>query len=352
MARLLSTLLVLLSVGSGVRRVISGTVPEHVFFTQRSEVYTTQSVWVMGFTIDLGSYGTFLEEVRANINLSDWLVGKAIKAAERPDIDEVYQKLFRNQQIDLKNIRDGYNFCMSRYNEVHHLSNGITRRRRSLLPFVGKLLGGLFGVITEEQLEVVKGQVRSLVEQQADIVHAIEDSVSVLNITRVELNENRHAINTVVEVTRELRSRLEGATDQIVNNLLPFKQFVLTYFQIQLQLGELRDSLHRATTYIMRIEMKLNQLSLGHLSPTILPPFELQTMLLAVREKIPPRFMLPGDPAKGLWYFYRTLHCSAVVYDDKLIVLVSLPLLDSKGKFEVYKVMCTWICQCLTCQLT
>ena len=222
---------------------------------------------------------------------------------------------------------------------MRHLSEKIVWRRRSLIPFVGQLLGGLFGVVTEEQLEVVKGQVQSLVEKQADIVHAIEESVSVLNVTRVELAENRHAINTITEVTRELRSRMEGATDQIVNTLLPFRQFVLTYFQIQLQLGELRDSVSRATTYITRIEMRLSHLSLGHLTPTILPPLELQTMLLAVREKIPPGLMLPSDPVKGLWHFYMTLHCSAMVHDDNIIILVSLPLLDSGGQFEVYQVL-------------
>ena len=301
-----ATLIILLVVESGIVQVISGKVPEHVFFTQRSEVYTTQSAWVMGFTIDLGSYERFLGQVRGNINLSDWLVNKAIEAAtEHPNVDRVYQKLFKNQQIDLKNIRGAYNFCVSRYDEVRHLSEKIVQRRRSLIPFVGQLLGGLFGVVTEEQLEVVKGQVQSLVERQADIVHAIEESVSVLNVTRVELAENRHAINTITEVTRELRSKMEGATDQIVNTLLPFRQFVLTYFQIQLQLGELRDSLSRATTYITRIEMRLSHLSLGHLTPTILPPLKLQTMLLAVREKIPPGLMFQAILSKVYGNFIR-----------------------------------------------
>ena len=68
---------------------------------------------------------------------------------------------------------------------------------------MGKLLSGLFGAISEDQLEIVKQQVQSLMKGQVDITHALEESVSVLNVTRIELEENRHAINTVIEVTRE-----------------------------------------------------------------------------------------------------------------------------------------------------
>ena len=167
--------------------------------------------------------------------------------------------------MDLRSIKDGYQFCMDRYDEVRQLSSRVKRRRQSLLPFMGKLLDGLFGVVSGERLDVVTQQIQALIKGQVDIVHTIDENISVLNMTRVELKENRHAI-------RELNRWLEGATGQIVNSLLPFKHFVLAYLQIQLRLGELRDSLNRAMTYITRVELKLNQLALGHLSPAILPP--------------------------------------------------------------------------------
>ena len=61
-------------------------------------------------------------------------------------------------------------------------------------------------------------------------------------------------------------------------------------------------------------------------------------MLLAVRDQIPPWLMLPRDPVKNLWYYYTTFHCSAIIHDDNLIILVPLPLLDSSGRFDIYQV--------------
>ena len=165
--------------------------------------------WPLGFTVDLGSYGLFLEQVRNNINLSNWLIGRAIETAgNHATSDGVYQKLFANQQVDLRSIKDGYQFCMDRYDEVRQLSSRVKWRRRSLLPFMGKLLDGLFGVVSEERLDVVTQQIQALIKGQVDIVHAIDENISVLNVTRVELKENRHAINTIIEVTRELNRRL------------------------------------------------------------------------------------------------------------------------------------------------
>ena len=207
------------------------TPPEHVVFQQKAEVYTMQSNWLLGFTVDLGSYGLFLEQVRNNINLSDWLIGRAIETAgNHATSDGVYRRLFANQQVDLRSIKDGYQLCMDRYDEVRQLSSRVRWRRRSLLPFMGKLLDGLFGVVSEERLDVVTQQIQALIKGQVDIVHAIDENI--LNITRVELKENRHAINTIIEVTRELNRWLEGTTGQIVNSLLPFKHFVLAYLQI------------------------------------------------------------------------------------------------------------------------
>ena len=69
-----STLVSCLLVGLWTFSVIAEATPENLVFRQRAEVSTTQSTWVLGFTIDLGSYGRFLAQVRDNLNLSDWLI--------------------------------------------------------------------------------------------------------------------------------------------------------------------------------------------------------------------------------------------------------------------------------------
>ena len=102
-----STLVSCLLVGLWTFSVIAEATPENVVFRQRAEVSTTQSTWVLGITIDLGSYGRFLAQVRDNLNLSDWLIGRAIGTVNKQaGGDQIYPKLFASQQLDLASIRD------------------------------------------------------------------------------------------------------------------------------------------------------------------------------------------------------------------------------------------------------
>ena len=43
---------------------------------------------------------------------------------------------------------------------------------------------------------------------QESLIHVIEDSLSIINITRIELTENRHAINNLSLIVGELDKKI------------------------------------------------------------------------------------------------------------------------------------------------
>ncbi len=47
---------------------------------------------------------------------------------------------------------------------------------------------------------------------------------------------------------------------------------------------------------------------------------------------------LPADPKENIWYFYNTLTCSAYLYDNHILVVLSVPLLNNREKYDVYRV--------------
>ena len=82
---------------------------------------------------------------------------------------------------------------MGRYLEgVKLLQN---TERRSVFPIMGKTLSVLFGTVFEEELNVIRSKLSAFKKDQLALVQVEKDSISILNITRVELAGNRLSIN-------------------------------------------------------------------------------------------------------------------------------------------------------------
>ena len=86
------------------------------------------------------------------------------------------------------------------------------------------------------------------------------------------------------------------------------------------------------------LQLQLNMLSIGKLSPSIISPLALRHLLVDIQTRMAAPRRLSGDPKADLWHFYKTLTCTTVVEEDKIVVVVQVPLLDSNDDFEVYRV--------------
>ena len=64
----------------------------------------------------------------------------------------------------------------------------------------------------------------------------------------------------------------------------------------------------------------------------------LRKILLEIESKLPRSLWLPDDPNKSLWKYYKYLTCSTMVKDKKILIVVSIPLLDLSSTFEVFNV--------------
>lgn len=78
-------------------------------------------------------------------------------------------------------------------------------------------------------------------------------------------------------------------------------------------------------------------LSLGHLSPSVIAPVDLRQLLMNIRKHSPTEFRLPLSPEEQLWSFYKVLPCTTLLEYDRLVIVLSIPLLDREKMFELYK---------------
>lgn len=206
-----------------------------------------------------------------------------------------------------------------------------------MLPNVGKALSFLFGTISEDDLNAIRGSIINLAVNQEKVIHVVEESLTILNTTRVEVAENRQAINDLIGALSVLNTKMQNATDRLYKEVMKLYHFVQTYLRIDASLEEVRQMIHIGRTHIQRLWMQLNMLSLGHLSRGLILPKELKELLMGIKTKLPGTLQLPAYPNKDSWSFYKLLTCSTTIDDNKILAVVSVPLLDSSGKLEIFK---------------
>ena len=83
-----------------------------------------------------------------------------------------------------------------------------TRTKRSLLPWGGDLLNALFGTATDSDLEGLRTQLGRLATNQNQLVHVVENSLSMINKTNAVAQENRHLANNLVDDVNNLNTKI------------------------------------------------------------------------------------------------------------------------------------------------
>ena len=74
----------------------------------------------------------------------------------------------------------------------------VRRSRSSMLPIVGNDLSYIFGVTSENDLRVISRALGRLTNTQGWLLHVMEDSISMINVTRRAVSDNRHKINELI----------------------------------------------------------------------------------------------------------------------------------------------------------
>ena len=260
------------------------------------------------------------------------------------DLVDIYQEpkrhgflnAFTKLQTEISELTTAQNSILFSYGDIRTLNP--SRDKRSLIPFVGKALQFLFRTMTESDLSKVRKNVTTLSANQQEIAHILEDSISILNTSRVQISENRDNINELSETLLQLDGKLDKITRTFENQVVKLEEFVQIYLQLDLMIVQVKGMIINGRMYMEHLSSQLDMLSLGHVSPSIITPKNLKKLLLEMQSKLPYHLTLPEDPIKNLWKYYQSLTCTTVLDEDKILVIVSVPLLDRNTTFEIYKV--------------
>ena len=105
-------------------------------------------------------------------------------------------------------------------------------------------------------------------------------------------------------------------------------------FWLQLGLGAAEANVDKIFEY-------LQVMTTQRASPAIIPPIALRDLLRRVRAKMKPNphLRLPYDPdTEDIWKHYKVIKISPVVIDKLLVILLTIPIIDSTLELNIYHI--------------
>ena len=228
-----------------------------VNFISQNEFYSTYSTWALSFSVDLNNYYKQIDKI--NDTLSDLTIDIFDKLEyEQDKISTLRKNMIRSVSMtpdNIQELRANNTAYFNVLNDLHLLMNVLGRQlnmckaqtdqtifqligildniksmytfvppsrvaRSSLLPWGGDLLSSIFGVATKSNLNALRKQLGNIAINQNEVVHIVENSLSMINKTNAHVSQNRKATNRLIKEISMFNLQLSIINTTLLNNNL------------------------------------------------------------------------------------------------------------------------------------
>ena len=177
-----------------------------------------------------------------------------------------------------------------------------------------------------------------MARNQQTFSHVLEKGLYILNITRLQPAENRQSINSIIDSLHDVDQEIDYIKQKLVKQIFELEQFVYLFSRLDLAVQGIKPAIQRSLYYFSHLQVHFNALSMQKLSPNTIEPKEMKQVLKDIETRSPNSYGIPSDPDKDLWTFYKLLSCSTLMEDNRIIIIVPIPLIDYSKKIELFKI--------------
>ena len=129
----------------------------------------------------------------------------------------------------------------------------------------------LFGSVSENELNNINRNIKTLSKQQ-QIIYDLDVSLSVFNLSRMQVSENRRSIMDLIMVVLKLISKIRKLEQTFEQKFVRLEQFIHASLQFKMILDEIRLTTQDTIFYLESLKSELNMLSMHHLSTNTICP--------------------------------------------------------------------------------
>ena len=313
-------------------------IKENVIFQKVNEIYMNDAKWLVTFVHDLAPFKHLVLKINHDINQTQAMLDAILKTYDAPN-DINFVSTFKGIKIEMNLLMDSYDAIQSSFLQYDEIRSDSKLTKRSVLPIVGEIFSALFGTVSESDLENINQNINILANNQQQIIHDLQYSITALNLTQIQVSKNRKALVQLVSMINGLNSEIRSLASHIDQRFIKIEKFIYTYLQIQTIIDEIKIAIQNILEYFDNLKLELSMLSMNHLSINTISPIQLKSILKEIEDQLPIGQKLPQDPDTNLWYYYKNLQCTTYIQDDKIQIILIIPLLNIKHIYEIYKVI-------------
>ena len=251
--------------------------------------------------------------------------------------DDKYKRIFIDLRNELTVLESMHVDIVTSFNNYKLLREPEKRVKRGLFNFIGDIMGSLFGVLTEADVEKIQRNVRKIAQNQMDLTHILKESISVLNVTRLEVKENRQKINEIIETIEQIEDNIVDITGQLQSQINSLEKLTVFTAQLNLIIDSIKNAISRSMYFYLHFQMQVQLITMQRLSPSTIAADDLRNLLLTIQSRLPKTISLPHDPRTKLFEYYKFLKCATLFEDNHVIITIYVPLVELTQSYEVFK---------------
>ena len=312
---------------------------ENIVFQKTNEVFINDAHWSVTFVHDLTPFKNLINQIKNDLASTDEIIKAITNFYKRSNLTG-YVETLESLHVEIDLLTDTYISVYEKFDEFQSLSVDSERSKRSLIPIIGQLKSTLFGTVSENELDNINRNIKVLASNQQQVIHIhdLDVSLLVLNLTRMQVSENRRSILDLIIVVQKLDSKIRKLEQTFEQKFVRLEQFVHTYLQFKMILDEIRLTTQDAIFYLESLKSELNMLSMHYLSTSTSSPKNLKELLTEVESKLPNNFELQRNLWEDIWYFYKTLTCITYLEDNEIRIVLKIPIINTREEYEVYRI--------------
>ena len=351
----------LLIVVCAAQTFIHCTATTGVQFIPDKQIYTSYNTWAVSMSIDLQPYTQQLTHLERSVTNLHKGFDRAFKQelndrGPSPDLNRTtdYNNLVfiqgETRKMISTSVSQFQSECAALKSRLQHIKRSVInsersgigglapRRKRSLIPWAGGILGTLFGLATESNMRRFKSKLAHLSNQQGEIIHVVENSLTLLNKTNVAISRNRNTINSLSLATGQLHDQI----DELVGWSRYYGQLTVRNHMMTQTLAVfnlIAASLREAGRNIDQLETEIATSMQGHLSISLVNPWKLREILVNIRYHLPSTMSLPRTNQESLAWYYQHLPTMVIPGGEKIHILTIIPIGLADSLYDMFTVI-------------
>ena len=313
----------------------------NTLFIAQGDIHTSAHSWSISFYVNITDYIVTADKLIDDIQ-NYLLLFRSLDSIQIPETNNVrdaYTELLMHEYTALYNVLADAEQLQHKISNLSRLciSDCHTKRKRSVLPVVSSIFELLFGFATRHKQELIEQQLKKMATNEYNIMHVVENSLTVLDKTSMAVQANRDMLNNLTDVISEMSTDLDQTTFFINNTIIPFQKVMFRTKQLSVTKSAFQHAYVQLLNAVNELHDQISHLFQGHISISILPPGLLRFILRNIKFRMPSGLSLPYDPDSDLAPYYKLFSVHIQSANVGFLATATIPIYDATSSFTVYK---------------